>query len=301
MLESPSVDLVGVASRSPEKAESFRAQFDLRRAYGSYESMLEDPQIEAVYIPLPSSLHAEWMIRAAECGKHCLCEKPFTTNAREAAGVLEVFSRCGYFVMEAFMWRMHSQHRRARMLIERGRIGPVRLVRAAFTFHLPRRPDIRLAPELGGGSVLDIGCYPISAARFYFADEPASAFALGEVDPEHGVDMTMSGVLEFSRGEALIDCSFRLPQRTDLEIVGEQGTIRIPKPWLPEPEAVLTINDQAETMPYENQHVTQFEFFSTCILERTPPHFGPEDALRQMRVIDAVLRSMRSGAREKVG
>jgi predicted dehydrogenase len=263
--------------------------------------MLEDPQIEAVYIPLPCGLHAEWMIRAAERGKHCLCEKPFTANAGEAANVLEAFSHCGLFVMEAFMWRMHSQHRRARMLIERRKIGSVRLIRAAFSFQLTRRPDIRLAAELGGGSVLDIGCYPISAARFYFADEPVSAFALGDVDPEHGVDMTMSGVLEFSQGRALIDCSFRLPPRADLEIVGEQGIIRFPKPWLPEPVAVLTINDQVETLPCENQYVTQFEFFSTCILERTPPHFGPEDALRQMRVIDAVLRSMRSGAREKVG
>ena len=300
MLESSSVDLVGVASRSAEKAEAFRALFDLRRAYPSYESLLEDPEITAVYLPLPAALHAEWMLRAAAHGKHCLCEKPFTSSAADAARVLDAFTGRGLFVGEAFMWRLHVQHRRARMWVERGRIGEVRLVRAAFSVRLTRRPDIRLDPALGGGSVLDLGCYPVSAARFYFGDEPIAAYACGTVDPAYGVDMSMSGVLEFPHGAAIIDSAFNLPYRTELEIVGEEGTIRMPKPWLPDSEATVIINDKVETMPPENQYVTQFEFFSTCILEGIPPRFGPEDALAQMRALDAVLRSMRSGAREAV-
>ncbi len=300
MLQAPCVDLVGVASRSPEKAEAFRAMFELRRAYDSYESLLEDPDIEAVYLPLPAALHADWMLRAAKHGKHCLCEKPFTSSAADAARVFDVFTARGLYVMEGFMWRLHVQHRRARMWVERGRIGAVRLVRASFAVQLTRRPDIRLDPELGGGSVLDLGCYPVSAARFYFDEEPVAAFACGEIDPAYGVDMNMSGVLEFPHGTALIDSAFNLPYRAELEIVGEQGTIRFPRPWLPDTEASVVLNDKVETMPAENQYVTQFDFFSTCILEGMPPRFGPEDAVRQMRALEAVLRSMRSRARENV-
>lgn len=300
MLESPSVELVGVASRTLEKAEAFRSQFNLARAYGSYEEMLADRKIQALYIPLPNGLHAEWMIKAAEAGKHSLCEKPFASNAAEARQVAEAVKRTGVFVMEAFMWRFHSQHLRARKAIERGEIGPLRLVRSAFSFLIPRKPNVRLVPELAGGSVMDIGCYPISAARFYFGDEPSVAYARGSVDAEYGVDMRMAGVLDFSQGQALIDCSFNLPYRTDLEIVGESGTIIIPKPWLPDPETTLIINGRAERPPAENQYVAEFEQLSHSIVSGTAPPYGPEDAIRQMKVVDAVRRSMESGRPEAV-
>jgi xylose dehydrogenase (NAD/NADP) len=300
MLESPSVELVGVASRTLEKAEAFRSEFKLARAYGSYEEMLADPQIQAVYIPLPNGLHAEWMIKAAENGRHCLCEKPFASNAAEARQVAETAKRSGVFVMEAFMWRFHSQHLRARKAIERGEIGPLRLMRASFSFLLPRKPNVRLVPELAGGSVMDVGCYPISAARFYFGEEPSVAYARGSVDPEYGVDMRMAGVLEFPQGEALIDCSYSLPYRTELVIVGESGTITIPKPWLPDPEATVAINSRVERLPAENQYVAEFEHLSNCIVSGTAPLYGLEDAIRQMKVIDAVRRSMESGGPEAV-
>jgi predicted dehydrogenase len=300
MLASPAVELVGAASRSPAKAEGLRAEFNLPRAYGTYEEMLADPQIQAVYIPLPNSLHAEWMIKAAEAGKHSLCEKPFASNAAEARQVAEAASRSGVFVMEAFMWRFHSQHLRARRAIERGEIGPLRLVRGAFSFLIPRKPNVRLIPELAGGSVMDVGCYPISAARFYFGEEPSIAYARGSIDPEFGVDMRMAGVLDFPQGQALIDCSFSLSYRTDLEIVGESGTITIPKPWLPDPETTLTINGITEKLPAENHYVAEFEHLSHCISEGTAPLYGTEDAIRQMKVIDAVRRSMESGRPEAV-
>lgn len=300
LLESPSVNLVGVASRTLEKAETFRSQFNLPRAYGSYEELLADPQIQAVYIPLPNSLHAQWMIRAAQAGKHCLCEKPFTSNAAEARQVADVAERTGVYIMEGFMWRFHSQHLRARSVVGRGDIGKLRLLRGSFSFTIAQEGNTRLVPDLAGGCVMDVGCYPISAARFYFADEPTIAYARGFVDPELGLDLQVSGVLGFSQGEALMDCSFRLPYRTNLEIVGETGTITIPKPWLPDVEATLTINTTTEKLAGENQYVNEFEHMSHCISHETAPLYGPEDAIRQMKVVDAVLRSLESGRPEPV-
>ena len=300
MLQAPGVDLVGVASRTLEKAESFRALFHLSRAYGSYEEMLADREIRAVYIPLPNGLHAEWTIKAAEHGKHVLCEKPFASNGAEAARVAKVVSECRVFASEAFMWRMHSQHARAIEAIRSGRIGRVRLVRAAFTFMMPRAPNVRLVPGLAGGCVMDVGCYPVSAARFYFNSEPTRVYARADVDPEFGVDMRASGVLEFSTGRALIDCGFDLPYRTQLEIAGEKGSICIPKPWQPDPEALIHINDKTEQVPAENQYKRQFEHFSDCVMKRIPPRYGTEDAILQMRVIDAIVRSVKSGQPEPV-
>jgi len=300
MLETPSVELIGIASRASEKAESFRSQFRLRRGYGSYEALLADPEIEAVYMPLPSGLHAEWMIRAAEAGKHCLCEKSFTTTAEEAARVGDAFARRDRYAMEAFMWRFHSQHATASRAIEKGEIGPVRLVRASFSFHFTRRPDIRWDPELGGGCLLDIGCYTISAARYYFAGEPVSAFALGELHPQDRVDTAVAGVIEFPQGAALIECSYLLPYRTEIEMVGEKGCITIPKPWLPDHEAIWKLNDEFHAQPLENQYVTMFEHFSRSVLRQTPPRYGVDDAVRQMRVIDAVRRSLQTRKPERV-
>jgi predicted dehydrogenase len=200
--------------------------------------------------------------------------------------------------MEGFMWRFHSQHVRARAAIERGAIGSVRLIEASFSFPLARKPNVRLKSSLAGGSIMDVGCYPISAARFYFADEPVSAFVRAEMDAEYGVDMRAAGILEFAGGSALIDCGFNLPYRTHLEIVGDTGVIRIPQPWLPDPEAVLTINGESQKLEAQNQYVNEFEHFSRCLLNGTRPAYGPDDAVLQMAAIDAVRRSF--SQRERV-
>ena len=147
---------------------------------------------------------------------------------------------------------------------------------------------------------MDLGCYPISIARFYFEDEPTTAYASGEIDPEFNVDTRVAGLLEFPQGRALMDCSFSLPSRSDLEIVGESGVISIPRPWLPDPAAVICINGKSERLPVEDQYVNEFEHFSQCLLKGTSPHYGPEDAILQMRVIDAVRRSMETGQPEVV-
>lgn len=300
MLQSPVVELVAVASRTAEKAEAFRSDFGIPRAHASYEALLEDPEIQAVYIPLPNSLHGEWVVRAAKRGLHALVEKPFTSDAAEAARVTETVGRHGVFVMEAFMWRLHSQHRRARAAVAAGEIGTLRLVRSAFTFRIERGPNVRLVQSLAGGSLRDVGCYPVSAARFYFGEEPFRVYARGTIDPEFGVDMRVSGILEFPSGRANLDCGFDLPYRTELDIVGEKGVISIPRPWQPDPEATIVINGTAERFPLENQYVNAFDHLSTCILEGKQPTWGPADAVKQMRVLDALRRSVESGRPEDV-
>lgn len=300
MLLSPSVSLIGVASRSRDRAESFRAAFRLAKAWGSYEEMLADSQIQAVYIPLPNGLHAEWIIKAAESGKHVLCEKPLATCAAEAARVVEVARRTGARVMEAFMWRFHLQHLKAKAAVENGTIGRLGLVRSAFTFMLDRGADVRFDPDLGGGCILDVGCYPISASRFYFASEPTTVWARADIDPSCKVDMRMCAIVDFPGGRASIDAAFDLPYRTEVELVGDKGTLLLTRPWRPDPEAVLILNGQVETFASENQYVTQFEHFSQCLLRGTLPGYGPEDALKQVQVIDALRRSVDSGLPEPV-
>lgn len=300
MLATPSVELVAVASRSAEKAGEFRSHFNLARAYGSYEELVDDPAIQAIYCPLSNDLHAGWMVRAAERGKHTLCEKPFTLNAAEAQEVAAAARRHRVNVMEAFMWRFHPQHERALQAIRNGAIGTVRLVRAAFTFNMGKSSNFRWNPAFGGGSVYDVGGYTTSAARYYFGAEPSTVYAHGTFDKESGIDLSMAAVMEFDAGACLMDCGFHLPGRSDLEIAGDEGVIRIPEPWLPPEEAVLVINGKEERLPAANQYVNEFEQFSQAILTGSPSRFGAEDAIHQSQAIDAVLASMKSHWAESV-
>lgn len=292
LLETPSAELIAVAGRTVEKAESFRRRFNLPRAYGSYEDLLADPAIDAVYIPLPHSLHAEWMLKSIAAGKHCLCEKPFTVNAAEAGQVRDAAEAAGIRVMEGFMWRFHPQHARATELVKSGAIGPVRLIRASFAFHYSDRSNFRMDPALGGGCVLDIGCYPVSAARYYFGEEPVSVYARGDIDPDTGVDVDMAGIMEFPSGRALIDCSYRRPHHTRLEIVGEKGSIVMPQPWRTDETAVVIVNGKEERIPSGNQYAAQFDNFSRAILSGKSPRFGKADALANMKSLDGVRQAI---------
>lgn len=302
MLRAEGVELVAVASRSQEKAEAFAREFDIPKAYGSYEALLADPEIEAVYNPLPNGLHPMWTIKAAQAGKHSLVEKPFAGSLAEAEKAAQAAQQHGVKVMEAFMWRFHPMHRRARQLVRDGAIGDLRLVRSAFTFTLSRGANVRLSPEMAGGGVMDVGCYCISIARFFFEAEPTRVFARAEFDPEFDVDMLASGVLEFPQGTALFDCGFALPFRCDYEVVGSQGRIFTPNAILPGEEGTLIIETgnktEQETFPGVNQWQLEFEHLSRSIVLDTPLDYDTGDALRQQRVIDAVLRSARSGQPE---
>lgn len=299
MLQAQSVDLLAVASRTKEKAESFQSEFDLKRSYGTYDELLDDPEIDAVHITTVNGLHCEWMLRAVEKGKHVLCEKPFTTSLLQAEKVAAQAAGTKLHVMEGLVWRVHPQHIRAIEAIEQGVIGAIRLVRAAFTFQL-QDPTIRCHPVLGGGSVLDVGGYPVSSARFYLRAEPTVVNARGYIHPDYDVDMHMTGLMQFDHNVALMDCGFDAPFRTDLEIVGDKGRIYFPKAWQPPEEATIFINEEPVNLPRANHYVLMFEQFSSRILDGADPDYGIVDAVAQMKTVDAILRSIRSAKPEQV-
>lgn len=294
MLEAPSADLVAVASRTTEKAETFREQFSLARAYGSYEELLQDTDIEAIHITTVNGLHGQWMAKAIAAGKHVLCEKPFTMTLSEAAQIAVQSKGTDLSVMEALVWRFHPQHRQAKLFIDEGRIGDVRLIRAAFTFLL-NDPTIRCHPVLGGGSVLDVGGYPLSASRFYFGQEPHTVNTRGTIDQQYQVDINMAGMLEFESGVALIDCGFDSPFRTDLEIVGTKGRLYFPKAWQPPEQATFYLNEEPISSPATNQYVAMIEEISRDLLIGITPKYAIDDALAQAKAVSAVLRSIESG------
>jgi predicted dehydrogenase len=249
-------------------------------------------------------MHAEWTIKAARAGKHSLVEKPFTVSAEQAAEVDRVVTECGVKVMEAFMWRFHPMHRRVRELIREGAIGPVRNVRAAFTFSITRGPNVRLSEELNGGGLMDVGCYCISESRYLFDSEPIRVYAVADYDPEYRVDMLATVILEFPNGRATFDCGFELPFRCDYEVSGSTGHIVCPLAILPGENAEIFVHtatgSETERFPGINQYVLEFEHVSKCIAEGLPLEFDTGDALKQQKVIDAIYRSTRSGQAEAV-
>jgi len=304
MLRACNVELMGIASRSREKAEAFKTEFGFTRAYGSYEELLADPDIDAVYNPLPNAMHPEWTIRAAEAGKHSLVEKPFASTLAEAEAVSAAVQRCGVKVMEAFMWRFHPMHLRVRELIRDGAIGQVRFVRSAFTFMIQRSTNVRLDKDLAGGGLMDVGCYCVSEARFLFDAEPVRVFARADYDREYGVDMLACAVLEFPAGRATFDAGFELPFRCDYEVVGPKGRIVCPNAILPGEVGKIVVErdggSETETFPGANQWTLEFEHLSSAILDGTPLAYDTADAVNQQRVMDAVYRSTLTGQSEAV-
>jgi len=304
MLKSSNVELTAVASRTLDKAREFAADFGFKRAYGSYEELLADPEVEAIYNPLPNGMHGEWTIKAAEAGKHSLVEKPFTVSVDEAIAVDAAVKAANVKVMEAFMWRFHPMHLRVRALIREGVIGRVRNVRAAFTFSITREPNVRLNDELKGGGLMDVGCYCISESRFLFDMEPTRVYAVADYDAEYGVDMLASAIMEFPGGRASFDCGFELPFRCEYEVSGSKGRIVCPLSILPTSNAEITIytqtGERTERFSGYNHYVLEFEHLSTSIVENIPLEYDTEDAIKQQKVLDAVYRSTRSGLPESV-
>lgn len=305
MLKANGVELTGIASRSIEKAEAFAQEFGFKKAYGSYEEMLADPEIEAIYNPLPNGMHPEWAIKTAEAGKHSIVEKPFAASVQEVEEVAAVAAKHNVKIMEAFMWRFHPMHLRTRQLLREEVIGKPRFVRSAFTFMIERKQNIRLDSELSGGGIMDVGCYCISEARFLFEEEPNQVYARADIDSEYNVDMLASCILEFPSGRRCnFDAGFELPYRCDYEVVGDKGRIYCPNAILPGEGAELHIQigstNSVEKFPGINQWSLEFEHLSQCIVEDKAPDYGMEDAIKQQRVIDAVYRSVKSGQPETV-
>jgi predicted dehydrogenase len=293
-------ELRAIASRSLGRAQEAARTGGIPMAYGSYDELLADPAIDAVYLPLPNSLHAEWTRRAAQRGKHVLCEKPLAPTAVEAQALVELCRAEGVCLMDGFMWPHHPRTARIRALLDSGMLGEVRQVRGASTFKLKLEPaNIRLQPGLGGGCLLDTGCYPVFGIRWAFGAEPVRAFAT--VRQAHGVDVEASGMLWLADGRvAAFDCGFTLPRRHWLEIVCSEGVIRVPEMWIPSRRATFTV-ERPEQPPDEvvvegaDQVQHMIEDFGRAVLQGTPVFPPPEEAVRTLRVLDALVQSAREG------
>ena len=298
LLRSRTGTAVAIASRDLARARETAAKFQIPRAHGSYEALLADPDVDAVYIPLPNTLHPEWTIRAARAGKHVLCEKPLAIDARQARTMVDACRAAGVLLQEAFMYRFHPQITELRRLVASGAVGVPWLARSAFTFTVGSDDDIRLNSALGGGGLLDVGCYCVSISRLLLG-EPKAMTASGAF--ERGVDVRLAGLLTFAAGTALFDCGLRLPYRQFCEVVGAEGTITLPRPFQPEEDpAVLLVRrggqDERVEIPGTNQYTLMLDHMGTCILQRQQPQFPPEDAVANLRVLDALQASARSGS-----
>ncbi|MFQ3652159.1 MAG: Gfo/Idh/MocA family oxidoreductase [Gemmataceae bacterium] len=298
-------ELRAIASRDADKAKQAAQAAQIPVAYGSYEALLNDSQIDAVYIPLPNTLHNEWTRKAADAGKHVLCEKPLTPTAAEAESLIAYCQSKDVKLMDGFMWPHHPRTHQIRKLLDAGTIGSIRHVTGTFTFQLPLdRQNIRLEPEMAGGSLLDVGCYPVYGIRWAFGAEPLRVCA--QARWFKGVDLEMSAILEFADGRlASFDCGFTAPMRQWLEIVGESGVIRVPKMWVPEQCATFTIerDDQPPevyTCEPADQIAHMLDDFATAILKAQPVYPDPRQAYHTARVMDALLRSARQGGWQQV-
>lgn len=296
--------VVAIGTRHPEAVRERASALGVPRVYASYEAVLEDPEVTVIYNPLPNALHAQWTIQAAQRGKHVLCEKPLATTVAEAKRMIDACRGAGVWLMEAFMYRFHPQHERVRQWIEEGAVGPLRLIRSAFTFRLNRadRSNIRFSRELWGGSLMDVGCYCINSSRWYLGAEPTAVLASARLDEEFGVDTTLVALLEFPRGHAQFVSSLEMAGQPQLEIVGEQGRIELPAAFVPGTGDVrirLTRGGETEeaVIPGVDQYRLQVEHFADSVLLGRPPVLPPEDAVANTRVIEAIRRSVADGRR----
>ena len=297
--------VAGIASRDLAKASAVAKALGIPTAYGSYEELLADPNIDAIYNPLPNQLHVPWTIKAAEAGKHVLCEKPIAMTAEEARTLIAVRERTGVLIGEAFMIRSHPQWLRTRDLIDEGRIGALRSVAAHFSYFNNDPTNIRNQPETGGGALYDIGCYCIQSARYAFGIEPTRVCGLIDRDPQLGTDRLTSAILDFPGGHAIFTSSTQLVPWQRVHFFGTKGRIEIEIPFNAPPDRPtrLFVDDgsdihgsgmKTETFPIVDQYTLQGDAFSRAILEGTPVPVPLEEAIANMAVIDAIFLSAKS-------
>jgi predicted dehydrogenase len=297
---SPRNRLVGVASRNLAHAQAYAAERGIPRAFGSYEALLADPEIDVIYVSLPNSLHAEWTIKAAQAGKHTLCEKPLALTVEDVDAISAAAARAGVVVAEAFMYRHHPQTLVVKELVDRGTIGRLRLARGAFTYNLGRPGDVRLDPALGGGSIWDVGCYPITFARAMIGAEPVEVFGWQVLGPT-GVDEAFTGQMRFPGDVfAQFDCGFRATLRMVMEFIGDEGVISIGnafKPGVPTERVLLTRGDHAEVVPVPEQelYLGEVEDLADAILLGKPPRISLADSRATVATILALTQSAREG------
>lgn len=291
--------LAAVGSRSQAAAEAYAREWEIERAHGSYESLLDDTEIDVIYNSLPNHLHADWTIKALKAGKHVLCEKPLGLSLAEVDAMSSAAQEAGRVLAEAFMYRHHPQTLRVKEIVDRGSLGTLQLIRGSFTFTLRRRADIRLRKETGGGSIWDVGCYPISYARLIAGQEPVAAFGWQIIGPG-GVEETFVGQLEFP-GElfAQLDCGFNSPVRSHMEIVGSEGVLDVPSPFKPgiKERLLLRRGDKTEVIEVAGQELYsgEVEDMAEAVISGKPPRVSLADSRGNTTTILALLESAETG------
>ncbi|MGA8444305.1 MAG: Gfo/Idh/MocA family oxidoreductase [Roseiarcus sp.] len=310
MQQGEASHIAAIASRDLGKARAAAGKLGIERTFGSYEALLADPEIEAVYNPLPNELHVPWTLRALAAGKHVLCEKPIALDAKEANSLIEARDRSGKLVAEAFMVRFHPQWRRAKELVATGAVGDLRAIQTFFSYRLLDPENVRNRPP-GGGGLYDIGCYAILSARYIFGAEPTRVAATIDHDPNFRTDRLAGAILEFPGGRlSTFTIGTQMSAHQRVTIVGEAGRIEIMIPFNAPPDrpteiAIDTGADlfgggrRVEQFPVCDQYTLQGDAFSRAILNATPLEFPIEDAILNMRVIDALFRSAKSGSWER--
>lgn len=294
-------EVVAVASRSLEKAQDFAAQTGIPRAYGSYEELIADPEIDAIYNPLPNSEHAAWSIRCAEAGKPTLCEKPLASNADEAQTMVDAFAERGVLFAEAFMYRFHPQTQQVLKMVTAGAVGTVTAIQATFCFPVADEDDIRLSKPLAGGALMDVGCYCVNVIRLMTGEEPEWVHAAARFGERSQVDEALAGVMRFPSGViAHFDCGLRSFRTHTYEIRGTRGRIHVGEAFVMEAGAGTIIRhwqgtryDEIDIAP-ANHYTLMAEDFADALLNGRPPRYAPQDAVANMRVIDRLLAAARS-------
>lgn len=298
MQKSTYCDVVAIASREKEKAQKTALDLKIEKSYGDYDALIDDAEIDAIYIPLPNHLHVEWAIKALNAGKHVLCEKPIGLTTVQAQELLLVSKEKPHLkVMEAFMYRFHPQWQRAKELVDNGSIGDLQIVQSFFSYYNTDKNNIRNITEAGGGGMMDIGCYCVSFARFLFDKEPLRVLGTIEFDADTSTDKLASGIIDFANGTSTFTCSTQLTPYQRVNIVGTEGRIEIEIPVNAPPDKQTRIwlhsKDGIEEITFEaiDQYTLQADAFSKAILYDTPVPTSLEDAVNNMKIIEAVFDS----------
>ena len=311
MQRSEVTEVTAIASRDLAKAQQAAGPLGIAKAYGSYEALLADPEIDAIYNPLPNHLHVPWSIKAAEAGKHVLCEKPIGLSVAEARELMAVRDRTGVQIGEAFMVHCHPQWLRAREIIRSGEIGELRAMLGVFSYFNRDPKNIRNDPKIGGGGLMDIGCYPITMSRFLFGEEPRRAAGVMELDPEMGTDRLTSAMLHFPSGQSVFTCSTQAVPYQTFQILGTRGRIEMEIPFNTPPDRVTRLfvdtgadlfggGKRVEEFPICDQYTIQGDLFSLAVRGGGAVPTPLEDSVANMQVIEAVARSAESGRWETV-
>ncbi len=295
-------EITAIASRNLEAAQEAAQRLEIAKAYGSYEELLADAELDVIYNPMPNHMHVEWSIKALEAGKHVLCEKPIGLSSAEGQRLLDAAKQHPKLkVMEAFMYRHHPQWQHAKQLVTDGKIGELRTIQSFFSYFNTDANNIRNQADIGGGAMMDIGCYNVSLSRFIFGEEPKRVLGIVERDPQFQTDRLSSGVLDFGRGTANFTCSTQLSPYQRVNIFGTEGRIEIEIPFNAPPDKPckmwLQQGSEIEEIVFDicDQYTIQGDLFSLAVLNDTPVPTPLEDAVANMKVIEAVFESSKTG------